>query len=1246
MDLTQAGADDATVVSPSNTDDVIGDDYLVTDVSYDVVSEGYRVDMPVISIRCRDGDGNLATHTVDGFRPSFCIEPDDLRDDVSGVCNDRRVLGIEANFDDPFWYDFCNLSDSAMPELVAKELTANSDAVVSHVDEVDAPRETLDEDELVRIIVREPGDVSSGGGSRTPLRDEFEPTYEADVPFVNRFLIETEIYQGMAADPTADMLTYENWDGPSDGARQQDLTPVDVPDIEPRMCIFDIEVAMEGKGFPEPQRASQPINAITAYDSYRGEYIVWGLEHEDWSDDMAATLSDDTADRIYDEYGFDVDAVRIFSDESNLLEDFHDWILDCDPDIITGWNSDDFDVPYIIQRSYNVSALGIIDWSTSGSPGVWSEEYNGNTSVSYSITGRSTLDMLEAYKKTQFRDLKSYSLEYVAQEELGRGKSDIPADKLDEAWRSDPVKFLTYNARDVQAVVEIEAAAGGDGLIALYENLRSVTGALYDTCNNNGPMLDMLFLRRAYEAGIALPTNEEPEEGKYHGARVFDVKPGLHANCVYPDLSSLYPSLFSMLNLGKETIIGDRDALEASDYDEGDVFKFPVDRRDFAVVPKGESFVASPTEPDRVLGPDEHWIDTDQYKGVKSDEGGVREMFDPRFDDAFVLKPDVNESFIRSTIDELIELKYNYTGSLYSAVKRVTNCFSDDHEVQTPDGVVPIKDLRPGDEVYSYDPMTGERTVSKVKTTWHYPDKSQNLIHLQSQQTDLKVTPKHRIICKIDGTELELTAESVARRLENGEDIEIPIVDGSPHANGDCLIAEDVSWDRTHTGVFCVEVVDTNTLIVGRNDTFQVASNSVYGVFGDSESGGKGFRLFHNQVAEGITLAGRQVITHTAEEFTEYLQSNYDPDAEVVGGDTDSAVSSIPNAPDFDTALEWAHDAVGHVEESYADFAQEKYWLGEDDDNRLAVDLESLASQLFFMRNPDAENPDETGVQKRYAQHVIWDEDDGWLDLPDPDDTEYDVADDPDDRSKLKVQSNVRYDDYMGTGTLKGRDPQGDIEITGFEYVRSDAAQVTKDTQARIFTDILLHDTPRDRIEPYLNDIVDQIRAGEYDIADLARPKGMSNPVDEYGWTPIDELDDDEIDATAEQYDGKYTMTPGPTYRGVKYANDHFAWEDITPGTKPQKIPIEKVRGNEYPPVYEYDRYPEGDYPESPEVGSEVDAIAMEAPERLPEQFLVDYEDIIESALKDRLEQILLTVGLKWDDITGVGEQSSLGDWG
>ena len=1037
---------------------------LLTDASFVTESEGHRVDTPVVHCRCRTADGDLRTLEVEGFRPYFYIPVDELVENPLGVLNDRRVIGVEGSFHAEDWDEIIeNLPedpDYSIGTDIAATLSRQGNASVFHIEE---PTTSLEDDSLVRVIVKTPGSISGGRGS-SAITDHFDTTYEADIPFVRRFLIDTGIYRGVEAPVTDDRLRYENWHGESGSALQvQDINPCKAPEVDARICTFDLEVATNDDGFPEPHRAKNEITAIGAHDSYRDEYRLWGLVNDEWAgEDYTDDVVDDTADRF--DLDVDPDHVEFFEHETQMLESFHAWFLECDPDVATGWNSDGFDVPYIIQRSYNVNALAIRDWATVGKPGVWAEEYNGETQTGYSVQGRSTLDMFDCYTKTQYRDLDSYKLEDVATAELGFGKVDLAGDELDEAWTEHPIEFFVYNLRDVQAVVEIEREVE---LMDLYENLREVTGALYETCNNNGPMLDVLFLRKAFEQGLGLPTNEEPDENVYHGAKVFPPVAGVHRNCVYPDLSSMYPNLFAMLNLGSETIIGTKADLEVSPYTEGQCYKFPVDNRDFAIVPKGETID----------------VDESQYKGVKSEKGGVREMFDAQYDWLYVLKPAHRESFIRSTIDELIDLKYQYEGGMYEAVKRVVN--------------------------------------------------------------------------------------------------------------------------------------------------------SCYGVMGDSESGGKGFRLYDRRVAEGITLAGRLTITHTAETFTQYLQDHYDEDAFIVGGDTDSAVTSMPNAPTLEHAFDWAQEAVDYVEVSYDQFVADEFNFADDDEHRLAVDLESLASTLFFMAGDTDRSYVEgddgmlhleettSAVRKRYAQHIVWDDDDFWL------------------SEDLKGEERVTYEHYEEGGPLAGMNPGDNIGIKGFEYVRSDSAPITRTVQKQILTDILLAEDPRSRIEKFLRETVDGVRNEDVPLSELGRPKGISQQLDEYGWKYADELDE-EIDGA-----GIYRTTPSPAYRGAKYVDEHFHWEDLGQGSKPRKFPIERVRSDDYPASYQYESYPEDpDWPDPPEVGREVDAIAVDDPDRIPGGFVVDLDKIVEKSIEDKTRPILATIDLDWDDLLADGQQATLGAWG
>jgi len=299
-----------------------------------------------------------------------------------------------------------------------------------------------------------------------------------------------------------------------------------------------------------------------------------------------------------------------------------------------------------------------------------------------------------------------------------------------------------------------------------------------------------------------------------------------------------------------------------------------------------------------------------------------------------------------------------------------------------------------------------------------------------------------------------------------------------------------------------------------------------------------------------------------------------------------------------------------------------------EDEHKMDVEIESLGSSLFFMQDGDNEDK---AVKKRYAQHMIWDEDDGWL------------------HEDLRTRSNVSLADYEAGGILSADDATDNIGIKGFEYVRSDSATVTKEAQLNVLTYILLADDTSDRLYKYLSDLNDSIYEDDFDVAKLGRPKGISNELDEYGWKSVEELENDTnytVNERDEERGGRYVSTPSPAYRGAKYADEHIPWEDIGAGAKPIRFYVEKVRGDKFPPAYEYETYPQEEKRgDPPEVGRRVDAIAVEDADRVPREFVLDKDKMVEKELKDKIQPILRTIGEDWDGLVGEGRQSGLDAW-
>lgn len=565
---------------------------LIT-LEYSIESDGNFIDEPVVELFCRDENGKRRFVTVEGFYPSFYVTEQEFLDKQDDILQESMVRSVRARRD------------------ILDEVTRMNGSV-EPVDE--APRSRLDEEKCVRIYTVKPSQVSK-------LRDFFDWHGEADVFFTNRFLVDTGIDRGLSVPEGESRVHVDEIEA---------LSEEECPDISPRMHTVDIEVWSGGE-FPDTMNPQKPVTAITAHDSYQDTYFCGVLSPKFVTEGESHSWPEELDWRSPDGVDDDSISVEVYGSENRLLADYFEFVDSTDPDLLTGWNSSrndigsGFDYPYLINRADVINEWSYQDLTYE----------NGRIFVSNRgapvVGGREMFDMLQAYKKTQIHEKRSYGLEYIAQEELGQGKEDI-AD-LDEGWLHNPVEFMEYNIRDVSAVVEIEQA---QEVLELYDNIRSVAGCTYsEAADSNIGIIDVLFLRQSKSRGIALPTSMEPERGWYYGAKVFNPSPGKHENVVYPDLASLYPYLMWSLNVSPETIYESLAEVRADGYSAQDVYSAYIDYR-----------------------PDSEKRDSD-----------------PDPETIYYLKPEVETGFVRDVVDDMVDMKYEYKGEgkKYDAVKRITN---------------------------------------------------------------------------------------------------------------------------------------------------------------------------------------------------------------------------------------------------------------------------------------------------------------------------------------------------------------------------------------------------------------------------------------------------------------------------------------------------------------------------------------------------------------------------------------------
>jgi len=300
------------------------------------------------------------------------------------------------------------------------------------------------------------------------------------------------------------------------------------------VAVIDIEVGSEN-GFPDPYQANEPITAIcirfTNSESYVfgcGEYEVKGKE-------------------IY---------FRC-KDEYNLCKSFINFWKDHYPDIITGWNTKFFDIPYLVNRFRK-----ILDEPETKKLSPWNyiterkAIINGREMTSYSLVGVESLDYIELYKwyAPGGKSQESYRLDNIAQVELGEGKIAYDDyDNLHTLYRLNYQLFIEYNIKDVELIIKLEEKLK---LLELAVTLAYDTKTNFEDVFAQTRMWDSLTYAYLFEKDIIVPPRvTKDKDSAFEGAYVKIPQTGLHDWVASFDLNSLYPHLMMQYNISPETLI-------------------------------------------------------------------------------------------------------------------------------------------------------------------------------------------------------------------------------------------------------------------------------------------------------------------------------------------------------------------------------------------------------------------------------------------------------------------------------------------------------------------------------------------------------------------------------------------------------------------------------------------------------------------------------------------------------------------
>ena len=315
------------------------------------------------------------------------------------------------------------------------------------------------------------------------------------------------------------------------------------------VTFFDIEVDYDPDvGFSSTQNPYAPVSSVALYHAHSDRTVVLVVPPE--------TRPDFTYDDLPEDI-IESGEIVICENEKELLERFFEEIGDSD--IISGWNSDFFDVPYIYERSNRIlykNAGRRLCFEGTRDPYYREIEMYGNINKKLCIHGRVSMDYLEVYKQFEFGEKPSYKLEHVAEEELPHLPKLDYVGSLYELYRNNFEEFIRYNIRDTIILKGLEEKKKYINLSIQMSHI--ATSQIEDVLGTIKLAECSIINYCHYDLDKKIPDHTPPESTgeKYDGATVIDPQVGLHSWVASLDLASLYPTTMRSLNISPETIAG------------------------------------------------------------------------------------------------------------------------------------------------------------------------------------------------------------------------------------------------------------------------------------------------------------------------------------------------------------------------------------------------------------------------------------------------------------------------------------------------------------------------------------------------------------------------------------------------------------------------------------------------------------------------------------------------------------------
>ena len=316
---------------------------------------------------------------------------------------------------------------------------------------------------------------------------------------------------------------------------------VDAPKLN--VAFFDIETDFDPeRGFADPSDPFMPITAITVHLQWLDSLITLALPPK--------TLTMDQAK----EQVKDFENTHLYEKEGDMLEAFLDLIKDAD--VLSGWNSEGYDIPYCVNRVKRVLSKDdtrrFCLWKQL--PKKREFEKYGKKAETYDLIGRVHLDSLELYRKYTYEERHTYRLDAIGEMEIGEKKT-VYEGTLDQLYNNDFRTFIEYNRQDVALLDKLDKKLK---FIDLSNELAHANTVLLQTTMGAVAVTEQAIINEAHHRGLQVPNRPKRDEENTAaaGAYVAFPKKGVHKWIGSMDLNSLYPSVIRALNMDPATIVG------------------------------------------------------------------------------------------------------------------------------------------------------------------------------------------------------------------------------------------------------------------------------------------------------------------------------------------------------------------------------------------------------------------------------------------------------------------------------------------------------------------------------------------------------------------------------------------------------------------------------------------------------------------------------------------------------------------